>query len=116
MNLNDREEKLIHQYIFLSFARKVLERDIQIVLSTNLFKIKQPYIKLLEKKINEISKTLRNVKYEMQQRKIHVNEKERDQRAVTFIVRFRGYAVEHRYMNDALKTHVEKVLCEVFDC
>ncbi|MET3505650.1 hypothetical protein [Halalkalibacter oceani] len=108
--LMDKEiAAIVHEYIFLSLARKVLERDKDKIKQSEV-KIKTPYIELIDEKIIQLSKDLRDVKVEMNKKgiKIHkVNE-------LRYSVHYKGYQREVGYMGYAMRTYVEEIMKRYF--
>lgn len=72
--LNDRDQKIILDYIYLQVIKSILQNDFNTLERTPL-RYKQPYIKLLDHHLKIVQQQLRNTKYIMQKEgvKVHKN-------------------------------------------
>lgn len=114
MYLNEYESELVHAYIVLPFARKVLERDLKIITSSKYFKIKEPYISLIENKLLELSYKLRDIKKEMHRIKMYVDGVDRNEKSVKYVVRYKGYTKELNFENIVIRNHTRTVIEKLF--
>ncbi|WNF35171.1 hypothetical protein RJD24_11865 [Bacillaceae bacterium IKA-2] len=111
--LSKCEETLFETYFILSYARKVLQNDLNIV-QKSLFKLKEPYTQLIHTSIGQISKELYEVKSQLHKQNIKIEFGTNDGTFTEFHCYFRGYEHTSRYLNVHLKNKVQARLCSFF--
>ncbi|SDZ59019.1 hypothetical protein SAMN05421736_11982 [Evansella caseinilytica] len=111
--LTVEEEHLSESYILLELARKVLEKDLAKINQSPL-KLKDPYIRLLEKTLHHISKELYSIKVSMRSLGLKVQLNNHDDTFSEYTIFFRGYVLTAKYLNAHLKTLVSKQISGLF--
>ncbi|MCJ7840391.1 hypothetical protein MUB24_05555 [Lederbergia sp. NSJ-179] len=104
---NDLE--MIEQAIYLPMLLTVLQRDVQFIEKAP-FKLKNPYIRLIEKTMTDIQKDLAKAKYYMQQNKIKVQRLKSDEAFTMYLFLYKGYEELHNYFNPRLRTKTEELM------
>ena len=97
------------RYLFVDMAIKNLELDLQHV-QNGPFKIKGPYIELVEGMISKAINERRHLKREMYQRKVQVVFMHRQGDYSTYKFILGGREREMTYMNQVIKKNVEEII------
>ncbi|MDQ0273481.1 hypothetical protein [Cytobacillus purgationiresistens] len=105
----DTDRDLIEQAMYLPMLIIVLEKDKNII-EKSPFKLKGPYINLIEKTLQDVRKELRDVKNRMRSSNIKVQETKRDKDFTTFTFFYKGYEEDHNYFNPRLRNKVNELL------
>lgn len=75
--ITKEQEDLVHNYIVHEYLLHILEEDFVIINNAN-FKIKEPYIKLVETVLRTIRLKLRDMKADMKRQEMKVFDPVRD--------------------------------------
>lgn len=100
------------RYLFVLMAIKVLEKDKNHI-HDGLFKIKDPYIMIIENAIKKAIAERGRLKRKMYQNKIQVQFLYRQGHFSTYQFITKEKTQEITYMNQVMKQHVEEFLCEI---
>jgi hypothetical protein len=106
---NEEERCLIEKFVMYPIMLTLFNRDIQIV-NRSPFKLKQPYIALLEQIMSQVSKELHDVRIELRKRKIKVMDPQREEDITEYEIFIRGYREIMRYPNVHLKNKAETLM------
>ncbi|WP_070119897.1 hypothetical protein [Bacillus marinisedimentorum] len=109
LHIPDEDRKLFEQYIFLPMVVKVLNLDMRQV-EVSPFKLKKPYLELIETAILRASQDLRDIKFKMQKRNWKVFEGERDEAFTSYTFVYNGREELHNYFNPRIRNNVEELL------
>jgi hypothetical protein len=109
MHIPDDDRKIMEQSILLPMLLTVLERDRQLFEQLP-FKLKPPYLALIEKTMIAVQKELREVKLKMKKGNMKVFEKTRDEAFTMYTFFYNGYEEPHNYYNLNIRNKVEKLL------
>nr|WP_223155082.1 hypothetical protein [Alkalibacillus aidingensis] len=90
----------------------VLEKDIKLIESGS-FKIKEPYLELLRRMIHQARTERRDLRKNMDQRKMDVVFIQKNDTFSTYLFLAHGYEEERRYFNPAVRKKVEQILYEL---
>jgi len=104
---NDRI--IMEQAIYLPMVITILNRDLAIVTSCP-FKLKQPYLDLIEETMKFIQKELKEVKQYMRQQKLKVERVSHDEAFTGFLFLYKGYEEQHNYFNPRIRNKVQELL------
>ena len=100
------------RYLFVDMAIKNLELDLQHV-NNGPFKIKEPYVELIEGMIIKARKEMRQLKKVMYDRKIQVLFMHRQGDFTTYKFIMNGKEQEVTYLNQVIKKKVEGIIKEL---
>lgn len=109
LHIPTEDRELFEKAIFLPMALIVLGRDLKTI-ESGPFKLKQPYIHLLEKTMTKIQQDLRDIKREMHKRRMKVFEQKRDEAFTEFLFVYNGYEETHNYFNPRIRHNVEELI------
>lgn len=104
---NDRN--IMEQAIYLPMVLTILNRDLAIV-NSSPFKLKQPYLELIEETMKIIQKDLKEVKHYMRQQKLKVEQISHDDAFTGFLFWYKGYEEQHNYFNPRIRNKVQELL------
>lgn len=105
MHMSNEERDLVYQFIYLSFVKRVLERDLKIIKKAQL-KFPDLYVEFLMERIFAVGKRIGTLKREMYKRKINVYEEKHDHVAVYFLVVCRNYEENVSILNTIVRNNV----------
>ncbi|HLR72426.1 MAG TPA: hypothetical protein VK085_13475 [Pseudogracilibacillus sp.] len=108
------ELKIASYYLFLDMAIKVLEIDRQNIINGN-FKIKPPYLKLINELTSNAIKKRKELKQTMYRQKIKVNFLYREGEFSYYKFIFHRSETVRSYFNPVIKKNVEKIIHELID-
>lgn len=109
LHIPENDRNLLEKAIFLPMALTILNRDLQVV-QNSAFKLKKPYLHLIEATMNLIQQDLREIKREMHKRNMKVFEQKRDEAFTQFLFVSNGYEEIHNYFNPRIRNNVESLL------
>ncbi|PLS02979.1 hypothetical protein [Neobacillus cucumis] len=104
---NDRD--IMEKAIYLPMVLIVLNRDLAVV-ENSPFKLKKPYLNLIEETMKEIQRELAEVKQYMQKNKMKVVEIKRDDAFTMYMFIYKGYEENHNYFNPRIRNKVQELL------
>lgn len=110
--LNDEELQLASRFLFLSMAIVVIQQDIQTI-RQGTFKIKEPYIELLEKMNTEAANERRKLRKKMKDKKIRVVTLSQNDSFSSYLFLCRGREEKRNYFNPAIRKKVETIMQEL---
>src|SRR4051794_11542398 len=99
----------MEQAIYLPMVLTILNRDIKII-NSGPFKLKQPYLELIEETMKTIQKELKEVKFYMRRQKLKVEQVSHDDAFTGFLFLYKGYEEQHNYFNPRIKNKVQELL------
>lgn len=105
----EKDRNIIEQAIYLPMVITVLNRDL-IVISKSPFKLKQPYLNLIDETIKMIQIELTNVKRYMNKNKLKVQQLKTDEAFTMFLFFYKGYEEQHNYFNPRLRNRVQELM------
>ncbi|WP_064092181.1 hypothetical protein [Rossellomorea aquimaris] len=104
---NDRN--ILEQAIYLPMVLTILNRDMQIV-DSSPFKLKRPYLELIEETMKVIQGELAHVKKYMRVNKMKVERIQSDDAFTMYMFLYKGYEEHHNYFNPRLRNRVEELM------
>lgn len=105
----ETDRNIIEQAIYLPMVLTVLNKDLMII-SNSTFKLKQPYLNLIEETMKAIQKELAEVKRYMKRNNLKVFEAKRDEAFTMFTFLYKGYEEHHNYFNPRIRNKVQDLL------
>ncbi|MBW8349696.1 hypothetical protein K0H71_09585 [Bacillus sp. IITD106] len=103
------DRDIIEQAIYLPMLLTVLNRDL-IVVNKSSFKLKKPYLELIEEAMKAIQKDLAEVKRYLHKNHIKVERLKSDDAFTMYMFVYKGYEEEHNYFNPRLRNRTEELL------
>ena len=104
---NDRD--LMEKAIYLPMVLTILNRDLTVI-HKSPFKLKQPYLDLIEETMKAIQRELRSVKQYMMKEKLNVQQISHDDAFTGFLFYYKGYEEQHNYFNPRIRNKVQELL------
>ncbi|MCM3767388.1 MULTISPECIES: hypothetical protein [Bacillaceae] len=104
---NDRD--IMEKAIYLPMVVTVLNRDLAVV-EKSPFKLKKPYLELIEETLKEIQAELSQVKQYMKKNKLQVLETKRDDAFTMYMFIYKGYEEHHNYFNPRIRNKVQEIM------
>ena len=104
---NDRD--IMEQAIYLPMVLIILNRDLTVI-DKSPFKLKQPYLDLIEETMKVIQKELKDVKQYMRQQKLKIEQINHDNAFTGFLFLYKGYEEHHNYFNPRIRNKVQELL------
>ncbi|WP_077623103.1 hypothetical protein [Sediminibacillus massiliensis] len=109
--LSEEEFELASRFLFLSMAILVVQKDIHTIQETN-FKIKEPYMELLNKMETEALAERRQLRKKMADKQLQVLSLNKNDSFSSFLFLCRGREEKRNYFNPAIRKKVESILRE----
>ncbi|MBS4204117.1 hypothetical protein [Lederbergia citrea] len=104
---HDRD--MIEQAIYLPMLLSVLNRDL-LVVEKSPFKLKKPYLELIEETMKAIQVDLAEVKRYLHKNSIKVDRLKSDDAFTMYTFLYKGYEEQHNYFNPRLRNRVEELM------
>ncbi|MEN1970232.1 hypothetical protein WMZ97_19445 [Lentibacillus sp. N15] len=109
--LNDEELAVASRFLFLSMALLVMQQDIRTI-ESGAFKIKEPYLKLLEKMIAEATNERHMLRDTMRKKAIKVVILNKNDSFSSYLFLCQGREETRNYFNPAIRKKVEAIVQE----
>lgn len=103
--ITEEDRFILEQSLFLPMVLTIFNRDLSVV-QNSPFKLKDPYIHLIEEAMKCVQKDLYVVKQKMRERKMKAVEVERDEAFTLFSFIYKGYEEKHNYFNPRIRNEV----------
>lgn len=105
----ENHRDLMEKAIYLPMVLTILNRDFSVI-DKSPFKLKQPYLDLVEETMKVIQKELKNVKRYMNKEKLNVQQISHDDAFTGFLFYYKGYEEQHNYFNPRIRNKVQELL------
>ncbi|MGL4522665.1 MAG: hypothetical protein ACRCWQ_08970 [Bacilli bacterium] len=105
--IDQQQLSTIEHYLFLPMVQKVFQRDYDCI-ANGPFKVKKPYLLLIEESLRILQKELFIIKKTMRNDNLKAYEHAREDFFTSFIFMAGGYEEEHRYYNLRIRQCVEE--------
>lgn len=105
----EEDRDIMEQAIYLPMVLTILNRDLTVI-QNSPFKLKKPYLLLVEETLKVIQKELSEVKRYMSRNRLKVEEIHRDEAFTMFLFLFKGYEEQHNYFNPRIRNKVQELL------
>lgn len=99
----------MEQAIYLPMVLVVLNRDLSVV-ENSPFKLKKPYLELIEETMKAVQKELSIVKSYLKKNNLKVEEVKRDDAFTMFLFIYKGYEEQHNYFNPRIRNKVQELM------
>jgi hypothetical protein len=103
------DRNIMEQAIYLPMVLIVLNRDISVI-DKSPFKLKKPYLNLIEETMKFIQTELADVKRYMKDNRLQVQEIKRDEAFTMFMFLYKGYEEHHNYFNPRIRNRVQELM------
>lgn len=103
------DRDIIEQAIYLPMVIIVLERD-RMIIDDSPFKLKQPYLTLVEQSIKAVQHDLKIARRSMRKENMKVWQIKHDDTFTMFSFFYKGYEEQHNYFNSVLRNKTEELL------
>jgi hypothetical protein len=105
----EKDRDILEQAIYLPMVLTILERDLQII-EKSAFKLKRPYLDLIEETMKVIQINLAEVKRYMKQNKLKVEKLKQDEAFTMYLFLYQGYEEQHNYFNPRIRNKVQELM------
>ncbi|PLR97697.1 hypothetical protein [Bacillus sp. T33-2] len=105
----EEDRNVMEQAIYLPMVLTVLNRDITVI-ENSPFKLRQPYLNLIEETMKVIQKELASVKRYMKKNQLAVKQLQRDEAFTMYLFLYHGYEENHNYFNPRIRNKVQELL------
>ncbi|MDR7076677.1 hypothetical protein J2Y03_001680 [Neobacillus niacini] len=103
------DRNIMEKAIYLPMVLIILNRDLTIVEKSS-FKLKKPYLILIDETMKIIQKELAEVKQYMKKHKLQVIETKRDDAFTMYMFLYKGYEESHNYFNPRIRNKVQELM------
>ncbi|WP_455663385.1 hypothetical protein [Pradoshia sp.] len=103
------DRNIMEKAIYLPMVLTILTRDLQAVEAAP-FKLKQPYVLLIEETMKQVQHELKAVSQYMRSHQLKVEESKRDESFTLFLFLYKGYEEYHNYFNPRIRNKVQELL------
>jgi hypothetical protein len=107
--ISEEDRNILEQAIYLPMVLTVLDRDFTVV-EKSPFKLKRPYLELIEETMKIIQSELAGVKKYMKLNGMKVERIKTDDAFTMYLFLYKGYEEHHNYFNPRLRNRVEDLL------
>ncbi|EDL64067.1 hypothetical protein [Bacillus sp. SG-1] len=107
--ISEEDRNILEQAIYLPMVLTVLDRDFTVV-EKSPFKLKRPYLELIEETMKIIQSELAGVKKHMKMNGMKVERIKSDDAFTMYLFLYKGYEEHHNYFNPRLRNRVEDLL------
>lgn len=105
----EEERDMIEKAIYLPMVLTILNRDLMVI-NESAFKLKQPYLSLIENTMKTIQAELSSVKQYMKKNNMKVFELKRDEAFTMYTFLYKGYEEHHNYFNPRIRNKVQELM------
>ncbi|MUK90110.1 hypothetical protein GMD78_17190 [Ornithinibacillus sp. L9] len=110
--LTEEEIQLASRFLFLSMTLVVIKQDIEHFQQGN-FKLKEPYVKLLEKMATEAINERRILRKKMKDKRLQVTLLNKNDSFSSYLFLCQGKEEKRNYFNPAIRKKVEAIFHEL---
>ena len=105
----EEDRNIMEKAIYLPMVLIILNRDLTVV-EKSPFKLKKPYVELIEETMKDVQTELTEVKKYMKQNKMQVTETKRDDAFTMYLFIYKGYEENHNYFNPRIRNKVQELM------
>lgn len=109
--IDARDLKVASRFVFLSMAIRVLEQDLTYI-KNGSFKIKEPYVELVEAMISSALEERRNLRKKMFDRDLRVTRLRQDDLFTTYLFICERKEEERTYFNPVIRKNVKEIMID----
>lgn len=108
-HIAEEDYQLMSRFLFLSMAIVVMEQDMH-HFQQGIFKIKEPYIKLLGQMLVEAKQQRKQLRQTMNNGNMHVSILNQNDSFSSYLFRSKGLEEKRNYFNPAIRKKVEGIM------
>lgn len=108
-NIPEVDRNIMEKAIYLPMVLIILNRDLSVV-GKSPFKLKKPYVDLIEETMKIIHRELAEVKQYMKINNLKVLETNRDDAFTMYMFLYKGYEEHHNYFNPRIRNKVQELI------
>lgn len=105
----ERDRDIMEKAMYLPMVLIILNRDLAVV-ENSPFKLKKPYLDLIEETMKDVQRELTVVKQYMKKNNLQVIETKRDDAFTMFMFIYKGYEENHNYFNPRIRNKVQEFM------
>jgi hypothetical protein len=105
----EKDRDFLEQAIYLPMILTILERDITVI-ENSPFKLKKPYLELIEETMKIIQRELSIVKRYLKQNHLKVEKLKQDDAFTMYRFLYHGYEEQHNYFNPRIRNKVQELM------
>jgi hypothetical protein len=105
----EKDRDIMEQAIYLPMVLTILDRDL-IVVEKSGFKLKKPYLELIEETMKVIQRELAVIKSYMKQNSLRVEKVKQDEAFTMYLFLYQGYEEQHNYFNPRIRNKVQELM------
>lgn len=105
----EHDRDVLEQAFYLPMVHTILERD-RLLFDKGNFKLKEPYLDLMEETIKAVLTDLKEVKDAMRKGQMKVEKVARDEVFTGYLFIYKGYEERHNYFNPRIRNKVQELL------
>lgn len=103
------ERDIIEQAMYLPMVLIVLEKD-RLIIDKAPFKLKEPYLNLVEETIRAVQRDLKTVKDKMRKGNMKVLQIGHDEAFTMYSFFYKGFEEQHNYFNPRIRNKVHELM------
>lgn len=103
------DRNLIEKAMYLPMVVVILEKDSKVIEKAP-FKLRQPYLNLVDESLRAVQRDLKEVKDQMRKKQMKVQQTAHDEAFTQFSFIWKGYEETHNYFNPAIRNRVHSLL------
>ena len=107
--ISEEDRYLFEKSIFLPMVLTILNRDIEVI-KQSPFKLRKPYIVLVDASMKRVQKDLYHNTQQMNQKKMKLFEVGRDEAFTQFLFVIDRWEEQHNYFNPRIRNEVQLLL------
>nr|WP_208592666.1 hypothetical protein [Gracilibacillus suaedae] len=112
--ITDEDFKIASRYLFLDMAIEVIQKDLDTLRNNTIFKINEPYIKLLESVERKAIEERRELKQQMHMKNLKVLQTDKNDMFTEYTFYANRKEEKRNYFNPAIRKKVLLILEEYF--
>jgi hypothetical protein len=105
----EEDRDILEKAIYLPMALIILNRDLSVV-EKSPFKLRKPYMDLIEETMKAIQRELADAKQYMKKNKLQVIQTKRDDAFTMYMFLYKGYEEYHNYFNPRIRNKVQELM------
>lgn len=105
----EKDRDILEQAMYLPMLLTILERD-RIIIDKAGFKLKEPYLQLIEETIKAIQRDLKETRNAMRKGQMKVEQLARDEAFTMFLFIYKGFEEQHNYFNPRIRNKVQELM------
>jgi hypothetical protein len=107
--ISEEDRNIMEKAIYLPMVLIILNRDLSVV-EKSPFKLKKPYVELIQDTMKMIQRELAEVKQYMKINNMKVMETSRDDAFTMYMFLYKGYEEHHNYFNPRIRNKVQELM------